>query len=90
MGAEDVIWLEVNAKFNLKIYFLTPGDEIFAPMNVWPITPQEHRVSKMNEYTQIRLTKKSKMTKKGECEAAPNYEYGGKKTIIRLSHIFLI
>ena len=47
-------------------------------MNVWPMTPQEQKLNNMIEYTQIRLTKKSKVTKKDECEAAPNYVYGGK------------
>ena len=79
MVDEDAIWMEVNAKFNLKIYFLNPGDEIFAPLHVWPISQQEHRLSNMNEYTQMRLTKKSKMTKSDECDATPNYVYGGKE-----------
>ena len=79
MVPEDVIWLEVNAKFSLKIYFIGPGDEIFTPMNVWPITPQKQWISNMNEYTQVRLTKKSKITKKDECEVEPNYVFGGTK-----------
>ena len=68
----------MNAKFNVNIYFISPGDEIFATMNVWPISPKELRLSNMNHYTHLRLTKKSKVTKKDECEAASNYVYGGK------------
>ena len=79
MAKDDIIWLEVNANFNLKIYFINPGDEIFAPLNVYPTSPQEQRLSNTNEYTQIRLTKKSKVTKKDECEADPDYVYGGTK-----------
>ena len=77
MAPEDAIWMEVNAKYNLKIYFIGPGDEIFAPLNIWPISPQEQRLSNINEYTQIRLTKKSKVTKNDDCIASPNYVYGG-------------
>jgi hypothetical protein len=80
----DVIWLEVNANYNLKIYFINPGDEIFAPLNVWPISPHEQRLSNKNEYTQIRLTKKSKVSKKDECEDTPKYAYGGNKQIVLL------
>ena len=77
MTPEDVIWLEVNANFNLKIYFIDPGDEIFAPLNVWPVSPHEQWLSNMQEYTQIRLTKKSKVTKKDDCIPTPDYVYGG-------------
>ena len=70
----------MNAKFDLKIYLLNPGDEIFAPMNIWPKTPQEQRLSKMNEYVQIRLTKESKLlNKKEKCNSSHTYVYGGKK-----------
>ena len=72
MALKDVIWLEVNAKFNLIIYFISLGEEIFAPMNVRKITPQQQKLNNMIEYTQIRLTKKSKVTKNDECEATPN------------------
>ena len=78
MVTKDVIWLEVNANFNLKIYFINPGDEIFSPLNVWPVKPTEHSLSKLNEYTGMKLTKKSKVKKSDECEADPTYVYGGK------------
>ena len=77
MTPEDVIWLEVIANFNLKIYFIEPGDEIFTPLNIWPLSPYEQRLSNMHEYTQIRLTKKSTVTKKDDCIPEPDYVYGG-------------
>ena len=83
MGREDVIWLELNADFNLKIYLINPGDEIFAPFNIWPISPQEKKLRKMNEYTEIRLIKQSKVSnkKKDDCNPSPEYVYGGTKSI---------
>jgi hypothetical protein len=89
MSEKDAILLEVNANFSLKIYFINPGDEIFAPFNIWPISPQEKKLSKMNEYTEIRLTKQSKVTnkKKDDCNPSPDYVYGGIK--INISALFI-
>ena len=78
MMEDDIIWLEVNANFNLKIYFINPGEEIFAALNVWPVNPIVHSLSMLNEFTQIRLTKKSNVLKNDKCEADPTYVYGGK------------
>ena len=79
MATGDVIWLELNAKLSLKIYFINPGDEVFAPLNVWPVSPQQKTLSKTNEFTEIRLTKKSKISnrKKNDCNSSPDYVYGG-------------
>ena len=69
--------MELNAKFDLKMYLINPGDEVFAPMNIWPISPPEQRLSSKNEYIQIELTKESKVSKKN-CNNVVDYVYGGK------------
>ena len=69
--------MELNAKFDLKMYLINPGDEVFAPMNIWPISPPEQRLSSKNEYIQIELTKESKVSKKN-CNNFVGYVYGGK------------
>ena len=69
--------MELNAKYDLKIYLINPGDEVFAPLNIWPISPQEQRLSSKNEYMHIRLTKESKVSKKN-CTDVEGYVYGGK------------
>ena len=59
---------------------MNPGDEVFAPIFIWPqeIDIQEQRLSRMNEFTQIRLSKESKMKKNDDCNATVTYVYGGK------------
>ena len=68
--------MELNANFDLKLYLVNPGDEVFAPMNIWPISPPEQRLSSKNEYMQIELTKESKILKKN-CNNDMDYVYGG-------------
>ena len=69
--------MELNANFDLKIYLINPGDEIFASMNIWPISPPEQRLSSKNVYSQIELTKESKISRKN-CTDDVDYVYGGK------------
>ena len=69
--------MELNANFDLKIYLINPGDEIFAPMNIWPISPPEQRLSSKNVYSQIELIKESKISRKN-CTDDVDYVYGGK------------
>ena len=73
--------MELNAKFDLKMYFINPGDEVFAPMNIWPINPPEQRLSRKNEYVQIELNKESKVSRKN-CSDSLDYVYGGKNTLL--------
>ena len=77
MDGEDVIFLELNAKFDLKIYLINPGDEVFVPLNIWPINPPEQILSSKNEYIQIELKKESKVSGKN-CNDSLDYVYGGK------------
>ena len=70
--------LELNAKFDLKLYLLDPGDEVFAPMNIWPIKPIELRISKKNVYAQIEVKKQSRIAQ-NDCTAVVDYHYGGKR-----------
>ena len=74
---EDVIFMELNAKFDLKIFLINPGDEIFVPMNIWPISPPEQQLRSKNEYIQIELKKESKVSRKN-CNDSLDYVYGGK------------
>lgn len=69
--------MELNANFDLKIYLINPGDEIFAPMNIWPISPPEQRLSSKYVYSQIELIKESKISRKN-CTNDVDYVYGGK------------
>ena len=75
---EDAIFLEFYSQYDLRIYLLNPGDEIFAPMNVWPINPQEMKLDTKYEYIQIELTKGKKVTNNEECNNSLTYAYGGK------------
>ena len=71
--------MELNANFDLKIYLMNPGDEVFAPMNIWPIIPREQRLSSKNVYSQIELTKFSKKSLQSRyCNSQVDYFYGGK------------
>ena len=75
--------MEINANRYLDLYLFNPGDEVFAPMNVWPIRPQKVRLNKKNEFMQIRVTKESKLSKKN-CNQSRTYVYGGKHFLHKL------
>lgn len=77
MKPEDTLWLELNAKFNLKLYAINPGDEVFAPMFVWPNYPPEQKLDRMLAWTQIWLTKETKLRKGDECNNTHGYVFGG-------------
>ena len=76
MTPEDALFMELNANFNLKIYFMNPGDEIFAPINTWPLQPQEKHLTNDIQLMQIELNKETRISKK-ECIADEDYKYGG-------------
>ena len=68
MTDKDTLWLELNAKFDLKLYVINKGDEVFAPMFVWTKYPPEQKLDRKMAWAEIQLTKESKVTKRDECE----------------------
>ena len=85
MKPEDAIWLELNAKFDLKLYVINPGDEVFAPMFIWPKNPPVQKLDSMIEWAEIKLTKESKVTKRDECSNTYGYVFGGTLSTSNLS-----
>ena len=69
--------MELNAKFDLKIYVINPGEEVFVPLNVWPINPPEQLLSSKNEYIHIEFRKESKVSW-NNCNDSLDFVYGGK------------
>ena len=69
--------MELNAKFDLKIYVINPGEEVFVPLNIWPINPPEQQLSSKNEYIHMEFQKESKVSRK-KCNDSLDFVYGGK------------
>ena len=78
MEPADTIWLELNSNFDLNLYVLNPGDEVFVPVFLWPNYPAEQRIRKSLAWSKIDLTKTSEKLKKGTCNDTSGYVYGGK------------
>ena len=76
----DFIWLELNSEFDLNLYVINPGDDIFAPFFHFPTPPTKQHLSKNLAWTQIMLTKETKETKRNKnetCNGNNGYVYGG-------------
>ena len=78
MEASDIIWLELNSNFDLNLYVINPGDEIFVPAFLFPNYPAQQSLRKTLEWKQIKLTKESTRMEKETCNDASGYVFGGK------------
>ena len=60
------------------MYVINPGDEVFVPIFNWPNYPATQGLRKTSEWSEIKLTKESKLTQKQTCNDTTGYLYGGK------------
>ena len=79
------MWLELNSNFDLKLYVINRGDEIFVPTGMWPNYPTEQKIRKTLAWVEINLMKESQMMQLETCNDTISYVYGGKNYI---SNIF--
>ena len=79
-----MIILELNAAFDLTLYALSPGDEVFVPTGLFPNLPASQKLATTLSWAKMKLTKSTKrmIMKKGEndedkCNDTVGYVYGG-------------
>ena len=78
MRYTDTFWIELNAGFDLSMYVVNPGDDIFAPFFLFPVDPIKTYLSQNIAWTQIRLIKETKRENSKKCNNTKGYLYGGK------------
>ena len=78
MRYTDTFWIELNAGFDLSMYVVNPGDDIFAPFFLFPVDPIKTHLSQNIAWTQIRLIKETKRENSKKCNNTKGYLYGGK------------
>ena len=76
-----MIWLELNSEFDLNLYLINPGDQIFVPVSLFPIKPVKKHLSRSLVWAQILVTKQTTRSKTGDCNDTVDYVYGGKMTV---------
>ena len=77
---KDFLWVELNSEYDLHMFVINPGDDIFIPFFLFPITPVNTYLSQDLAWTQIRLTKETKRErsiKDKPCNDKDDYIYGG-------------
>ena len=74
----------MNAKFDLDILFLEPGEEIFIPSAMWLKHPQrdlayplQERLKTTLAYTRLQLTRQKSLEHTNACNGSKDYVYGG-------------
>ena len=77
MTANDVIWLELNSEFDLNLYLLNSGEQIFVPVNMFPIKPVKKHLPRNLVWAKLSLAKQTLRSKTGECNGTVGYVYGG-------------
>ena len=68
------------------MFVINPGDDIFIPFFLFPITPVNTYLSQDLAWTQIRLTKETKRERSIQdkpCNDKDDYVYGGKRPIMK-------
>ena len=85
LRAHDIIWLELKANFDLRLFVIVPGDEVFIPPDCFPKHtqrtleyPAKQHLSKTLAYSQIQLSKQTHVEQSGSCNRTDGYVYGGK------------
>ena len=75
----------MKAEYDVNLYVILPGDEVFIPADFFPKHPQrllsyppKQHLSKTLAYAQVQLTKQVHMKQSESCDSTTGYVYGGK------------
>ena len=62
------------------MFIIDSRDMIFIPMFVWKISPEEHKLSNIDEWKEMRLTKTEKVIH--DCNGNQKYIFGDANHVI--------
>ena len=77
MSPSDTLWLELTTKYDLRLYLIEPGNEIFIPAFLWTKVPTLQPLKRSLTFINIKVHKRNKLLKKGTCEQRDNRKYAG-------------
>ena len=74
------------------MFIIDSRDMIFIPMFVWMISPEEHKLSNIDEWKEMRLTKKELVMQEEfhDCNGNEKYIFGGKFLVLLMARIINI
>ena len=77
MSSSDTLWLELTTKYDLRLYLIEPGNEIFIPAFLWTKVPTSQPLKRSLTFMTIKVHRRDKLLKKGTCGQRNNHKYAG-------------